>query len=298
MEKTPKKKKMSLTQFFSIYILILAAILFGIVACNSTFSSGDTKKEPQSTSVSENNGNNESTGKGEETGSKPTSEPVTDSKLPLSGLTIVVDAGHQENPPEGKESYMPWDQSKTKAKNTHGTTGISTGNNEYEINLEIALKVRDTLQSQGAKVVMTRENHGTSLSNQDRANIANTSNAQVALSIHCNGSDNSSVAGVEIYSRGSGDGTAEYASRSTSDQAIAQGIINAVCKSTGAKNRGSKTSDNYTGINYSKIPFIILECGFMSNPEEDKNLADPAYQQKIADGICDYFKENKSTLLG
>ncbi len=281
-----QKKKMSITQFFVIYILILALLLTGVSACTSSLNSGgDTKKLENSALPTETNG-----------AAAPTEEPTPDPNLPLSGLTVVIDAGHQETPPTGTETNAPWNDTQ-KAKNTHGTTGVATGNNEYEINLEIALKIRDTLEAQGATVVMTRDNNGTSLSNQDRANIANTSNAQLAISIHCNGADSASANGTEVYSRGEGDGTAEYKNRSISEKALATSLLNSVCEYTGSKNRGAKTSDSYTGINYSNIPFFILECGFMSNEEEDKKLGDAAYQQKIADGILKFLESNKATLV-
>ncbi len=287
-----KKKKLTITQFFLIYILILAAILLGVSSCNAALNSGNMEKV-----------NKEPSSQGDDKTTQPT--PVTgvqsdvkeDSSLPLSGLTVVIDAGHQENPPAGQEPYMPWDQSQTKAKNTHGTTGTATKKAEYVVNLEIALKIRDSLQEQGAKVILTRDNHETSLSNQDRAKIASDSNAHLAISIHCNSSGSSSVSGVETYSRGAGDGSAEYKARSEKDARIAQGLIDAVCNSTGATNRGAKTSDYYTGINYSSIPFIILECGFMSNPQEDKSLCDANYQQRIADGVFNYLRDNKASLV-
>lgn len=288
--KRKQKKKLSITQFFIIYIAILALILVGISACNSSLNSGNTQKLESSSPDSSGPATTD-TGS-----SEPAPSPTADPNLPLSGLTIVIDAGHQETPPEGKETIAPWSTTE-KAKNTHGTTGVATGNNEYEINLEIALKIRDTLQAQGANVVMTRDNNGTSLSNQDRANVANTSNAQLAISIHCNGAESASANGTEIYLRGDGDGTTEYKNRSIAEKALATSLLNSVCESTGSKNRGAKTSDSYTGINYSNIPFFILECGFMSNETEDRKLGDAAYQQKIADGILKFLESNKASLL-
>jgi len=286
------KKKITSPKFFLIYVLALASILLAVVIFNGVMNTGNLQKIESTQNLDAT-----SIPAGNQDQPSPTAEPTTNPDLPLSGLTVVIDAGHQENPPEGKESYMPWDESKTKAKNTHGTTGQFTGIEEYVVNLEIALKVRDTLQKQGATVVMTRDNHGTSLSNQERAGIANNSNAQIAISIHCNGSDNPNVSGAESYTRDKGDGTAEYKARSASDLALSQSLINSVCASTGAKNRGAKLSDAHTGINYSKIPFIILECGFMSNESEDRLLSTADYQQKIADGIYNFLKDNKSSII-
>ena len=62
---------------------------------------------------------------------------------------------------------------------------------------------------------------------------------------------------------------------------------------TGAREFGIYQFDTYTGLNWSTVPCILVECGFMSNPEEDVLLNTPEYQQKLADGmvegIADYM---------
>jgi len=63
--------------------------------------------------------------------------------------------------------------------------------------------------------------------------------------------------------------------------------------STGAKKRGVFLRDTYTMNNWSVVPCILVECGFMSNPEEDEKLNDPAYQDLLVEGmiegIAEYF---------
>ena len=145
----------------------------------------------------------------------------------------------------------------------------------------------------GASVIMTRDKNNISLSNQDRASISNNNNADVIISIHCNGADDSSISGTEVYSRGSGDGSAAYAERSKKEAGLAEKLIASVCAATGSHNRGARLSDNYTGINFAKAPCFILECGYMSNPEEDKKLSDSSYQDKIVQGIKNFLIENK-----
>lgn len=285
-----KKKKMTITQFILIYIAILSLILLGISACSNEVNSGntqvvetpDTPTEVITTSTIQNY--------------IDTPEPIeTPLKGALSGLKVCIDPGHQQTPPEGKETIAPW-SSDTKLKNTHGATGISTKIEEYKTNLEIALKVRDTLEKEGAEVVMTREdNESTHISNQDRANIANNAGVNLTISIHCNSADSQNIAGIETYTRGSGDGTAEYKERSDKEFALSQKLLSSVAATTGAAARDAHKSDAYTGINFAKYPTFILECGFISNPDEDQKLNSAEYQQKIADGILSFLKDNKGS---
>ena len=58
-----------------------------------------------------------------------------------------------------------------------------------------------------------------------------------------------------------------------------------MCASTGAKGRGAIPRDDLTGTNFAQIPTSLIECGYMSNAEEDKKLNDPNYQDAMALGI-------------
>ena len=82
---------------------------------------------------------------------------------------------------------------------TSGAYGETSGKNEYEVVLEIGLKLRDILTSKGYTVVMTRETNEVSISNVQRAQIATEANADIFVRIHCNGVDDTTVAGVMCY---------------------------------------------------------------------------------------------------
>ena len=64
-------------------------------------------------------------------------------------------------------------------------------------------------------------------------------------------------------------------------------------EATGSKNRGISRRDTYTGLNWLTVPGVLVECGYLTNPEEDRKLNDPEYQQMLAagmlEGICEYF---------
>ena len=231
---------------------------------------------------------------------KPPQPTQTVSKGPLSGLIICVDAGHQDTGLTEKEPCAPWgpeanskvNNTTMKAKATSGTSGVSTKKTEYAVNLEIALKLRDALEAQGATVVMSRTDNSSRISNRERALLANEANCVLTFNIHCNGSDNSSVSGVEIYVRGVGDNTSEYAERSKNEAALGQKLLDRIVAATGAKKRSVNKSDSYTGINWRDHATFIIECGFMSNPEEDVNLSTPDYQQRFVSGIVKFVMDD------
>lgn len=207
--------------------------------------------------------------------------------LPLEGIKIGIDPGHQAKGNNEKETVAP-NSSKTKPKVSSGTSGVSTHIAEYVTVLEIALKLRDSLEAQGAEVYMTRDTHDVNISNQERAKMMNEVGVDLVLRIHCDGAENRSKHGIALYCSKSNSIAAE-------SYRAAEAILPAVCAATGAKANGIVSNDNYTGQNWSTVPCIMVECGFMSNPDEDVLLNDESYQQKLADGltlgIMDYIAE-------
>ena len=121
----------------------------------------------------------------------------------LSGMLIGLDPGHQAHANRDKEPLSPGSK-ELKNKVSSGTQGVKTRINEYETNLTIALKLRDRLEAEGARVVMTRTTHDVNISNVERAQMMNAAGVDIWLRIHCNGSDNHDVHGMSMYVRDSG----------------------------------------------------------------------------------------------
>lgn len=196
---------------------------------------------------------------------------------PLSGVKIGIDPGHQARGNSAREAIAP-NSGETKAKVTSGTTGVETRVPEYVTVLEISLKLRDALESRGAEVCMTRETHDVDLSNQERARMMNALGVDLVLRIHCDGAKSASANGIALYCSRS-NAIAEESRRA------AEAILPRVCEATGAKANGVVQNDNYTGQNWSEVPCVMVECGFLSNPEEDHLLNDEDYQWKLATGL-------------
>ena len=211
-------------------------------------------------------------------------EPTT------NGLVVVIDPGHQRKGDSTQEPNGP-DSSTMKARVTGGTSGRTTGVMEYELTLDISLKLRDELEARGYTVYMTRDTHDINISNMERAQYATSVGADIAVRIHANGVENSSVSGALALAPSSKN--PYISSLAGESQSLGKCILDAYCTATGMNNQGVISSDTMTGINWSTVPVTILEMGYMTNPEDDVNMEDASYQGKmvqgIADGVDDYF---------
>ena len=200
-----------------------------------------------------------------------------------NGKVICIDAGHQEKGNSEQEAVGPG-SNETKKKVSSGTAGKWSGLNEYELNLTVALKLQTELESRGYTVIMVRTTHDVDISNIERADIANNNNVDAFLRIHADGSEDSSVHGTfTICQTSNSPYNADIYEECLS---LAQNIVDGICEQTESKNRGIMQSDNYSGINWSKVPVTIIEMGYMSNKEEDTLLGNDDYQNKIVTGIA------------
>jgi N-acetylmuramoyl-L-alanine amidase len=208
----------------------------------------------------------------------PTPSP-TPTPLPLEGLKIGIDPGHQLHADTGLEPVSPGSKDK-KPKVAAGTSGRYTGTPEHEVNLTISLQLRDALIAQGAEVKMTRETADVDVSNVERAKMMNEWGADVVLRLHCDGATDSSANGIGLYVKPKGDGAEQSIS-------YAKIILGYMVEATGAKENGVFQRDIYSGLNWSTVPSILVEMGYLTNKKEDKLLNDPDYQKKMVDGMVE-----------
>jgi N-acetylmuramoyl-L-alanine amidase len=199
---------------------------------------------------------------------------AVDYSKPLANKVIVLDPGHG---------------------------GIYSGavhNNvrEADVNLAVALKLRDRLVKSGAKVILTRTADtnlapvGSSLTAdlQARVDVAKNSGADIFISLHANVASDTNTTGSTSY----------YPTEQASNLALA--IQTSIVKKTGTFDNGIRPANFYVLIR-NNVPAALIEMGFLTNPNEAARLVDDTYQNQLAESICSgvisYFNSNSKINL-
>lgn len=191
----------------------------------------------------------------------------------IAGKVVVIDPGHGGIDP--------------------GCVGKS-GCQEKEIVLAVAKYLRTELAKYNLKIILTREDDRALAENGDprlpwkrrdleaRTQIANQAKADVFLSIHANSFPEPIWSGSQTF----------YHSSSPDSKLLAESIQDSLVKDLGPNRRRALAAD-YRVLRDSKMPAVVVEIGFLSNPREEKLLQEAAYQKKvakaIASGLAAYF---------
>lgn len=187
---------------------------------------------------------------------------------------IIIDAGHGE--PDG------------------GAVGVN-GTVEKDINLSISKKIEEVLEGKGISVIMTRTGDSGLFEKRDgslrekkredmntRLSIMKKSGADLFISIHMNSFESPKANGLHVF----------YASNHEEIRPLAENIQERIANITGAEAHAVKTADkNLFLMKNPPIPSVLVECGFISNPVEEKKLNDEDYQARIAWAVAEATEE-------
>lgn len=181
------------------------------------------------------------------------------------GKTVVLDPGHGGNDP--------------------GKVGANSVK-EKDVNLQIAMKTKKLLENEGVRVIMTRDKDQDLAGDSDhnrkvqdmkaRVKLINDAMPALTVSIHQNSYQDPAVKGAQVF----------YYSHSKEAERAAEILKQALLTVEESGTREKKAADSYYLLKKTEVPVVIVECGFLSNPEEAKRLADSAYQKELAKAVA------------
>lgn len=161
-----------------------------------------------------------------------------------------------------------------------GASGVDTGVRESELNLQVARLVQAALEDAGARVLMTRTGEGAlgDTKGEDmarRKELLLSEGADAAVSIHMNKFSDRRVRGPMAY----------YQAGAEAGEALAASVIDSLTEALALKPRLPNPGNNFV-TRVPTCPAVLVECGFLSNAEEERMLQDEAYQKAIATAIA------------
>lgn len=189
----------------------------------------------------------------------------------LTGVTVCVDPGHG-----GYDG---------------GAVGRDSGEIEKTVNLQFAQALKEALEKEGARVILTRDRDialaepGAERKRRDlKARVDAAQGADLFLSLHMNEYPDRSQSGPQVFYTAGDERSRLLAG------AIQQSMNDALAP---ARPRSAHTGDYYV-LREQSLPAVLIECGFLSNAEEEKKLLSPAYQQlcaqSILEGLVEYLR--------
>ncbi len=169
-----------------------------------------------------------------------------------------------------------------------GVVGRTTGIKESDLNLSITHLLKDALTDMGFDVVLTRKTeaglYDTATKGfkkrdmQRRKEVIEKARPDLVLSIHQNFYASKNVRGGQVF----------YGERNENSKALALAVqerLNGLYAEFGVKERSVKTGEYYM-LECTEYPSVIVECGFLSNPEDERLLADRSWQKKLVSAIA------------
>lgn len=234
---------------------------------------------------------------GDKTGQSAGHSPDSGQKQsePLTGRTVVIDPGHNPNNREHPEEIARSVDIGTAEKECD-TTGTDTesGYAEAEFTLDLARRVRAALEEQGAEVTFTHDGdrkYGPCV--DERAEAGNRAHADAVVSLHADGAPAGSRGFHVILPASVQEGDADTSAITGPSRRLGKELAHSFHRATKAEpagymgdGKGLKTRDDLGGLNLSRVPKVFLECGNMRDPQDARQLTDPDWRGRAADGVA------------
>ena len=192
-------------------------------------------------------------------------EMVSSGRVTGRNPCIVLDSGHGGEDP--------------------GKIGVNQAK-EKDVNLKIAKKTKERLEKKGWKVVMTREKDvmlgdpaaGNKKIHDMKARVEriNKTMPQAAVSIHQNSYEDPEIHGAQVF----------YYIHSREGEAVAKILQESLQEIDPENHRRAKANETYYLLRRTKVPTVIVECGFLTNPEEAEKLSGEEYQEQVAEAVA------------
>ncbi len=173
-------------------------------------------------------------------------------------MKIFIDPGHGGNDP--------------------GAIGIK-GTYESNVVYGVATALERKLIENGFEAKVSRKEDET-VALAERAALANSWGADLFISIHCNGFINSAASGSEVFSYPGNREAGKFAAL----------LVDKICEKFGTKNRGAKT-ENFAVLRLSKMPAVLIETAFITNPAEEEMMLALGFSENMADVLLSAVKE-------
>ena len=216
----------------------------------------------------------------------PTPVPLAEDAPDLTGMTVVIDPGHQMTTSAEVETVASW-MSAEKPKCTCGGEGVSTGVREYDLTLRFSTMLCEYLEGCGANVIMTRTENDVDLSNQERAQMATSANCNLFLRIHADSANDSLTSGIQMYVPSSGN-------NHKTDKTRADKLGALLSEATGLTYNGCIETEVYTGLNYAtSVHSVQVSLGYLSNSDDEAIITDEEMQYNMVVCFAQFCAEYK-----
>ncbi|MGI5119875.1 N-acetylmuramoyl-L-alanine amidase [Marinactinospora thermotolerans] len=211
--------------------------------------------------------------------------------LPLSGTTVVIDPGHNggnAEAPDQINALVPSGPG-TKACDTVGAE-TDSGYPEHSFTWDLSLRLRERLEEEGARVVLTRaDDEGVGPCVNERAEIGNEAGADAAISIHADGAP-AGVRGFHVIAPGVVEGYTDDIA--TPSMELAEDVRDEFLELSGHPtadyigDEGIDVRTDLGGLNLSDVPKVFLEAGNMRNATDARNIEDSQWRARAADAVA------------